>query len=164
MNLMEWNNYNLTTKLIIPLLDDNITLDDISKESGFVNAYTDDINKPFYDNHIFLLYKSIDTKESLNRFQKFNQLDTIHNKRYITIDREHYIVYTFVKTNKDINNILNCGQCFNPKNSIEINNFWKLMDNDLFQRCFHPRYEYSKEIKNILPEEDYYPYEPQLVI
>ena len=56
MKPMELKNYNLTTKLIIPLLDDNIVLEDVSEESGFVNAYTDDINKPFYDNHIFLLY------------------------------------------------------------------------------------------------------------
>ena len=117
MKPMELKNYNLTTKLIIPLLDDNILLEDVSEESGFVNAYTDDINKPFYDNHIFLLYKSVDTIESLRRFQKFNKLTTIHNIRYITINNEHYIVYTFVKINKDINNILKCGQCFNPKNS-----------------------------------------------
>lgn len=160
MKAMELKNYNLTTKLIIPLLDDNIVLEDVSEESGFVNAFTDDINKPFYDNHIFLLYKSVDTIESLRRFQKFNKLTTIHNIRYITINNEHYIVYTFVKINKDINNILKCGQCFNPKNSLEINNFWKNIDNDLFQRLFIPQYEYSKDIKDILPEEDYYPYVP----
>ena len=160
MKPMELKNYNLTTKLIIPLLDDNIVLEDVSEESGFVNAFTDDINKPFYDNHIFLLYKSVDTIESLRRFQKFNKLTTIHNIRYITINNEHYIVYTFVKINKDINNILKCGQCFNPKNSFEINNFWRNIDNDLFQRLFIPQYEYSKDIKDILPEEDYYPYVP----
>ena len=86
MKPMELKNYNLTTKLIIPLLDDNIVLEDVSEESGFVNAFTDDINKPFYDNHIFLLYKSVDTIESLRRFQKFNKLTTIHNIRYITIN------------------------------------------------------------------------------
>ena len=160
MKPMELKNYNLTTKLIIPLLDDNITLEDVSEESGFVNAFTEDINKPYYDNHIFLLYKSVDTIESLRRFQKFNILETIHNIRYITINKEHYIVYTFVKINKDINNILKCGQCFNPKNSLEINNFWKNIDNDLFQRLFIPQYEYSKDIKDVLPEEDYYPYVP----
>ena len=157
---MELKNYNLTTKLIIPLLDDNITLEDISEESGFVNAFTEDINKPYYDNHIFLLYKSVDTIESLRRFQKFNVLETIHNIRYITINKEHYIVYTFVKINKDINNILKCGQCFNPKDALEINNFWKDIDNDLFQRLFIPQYEYTKDIKDVLPEEDYYPYVP----
>ena len=160
MKPMESKNYNLTTKLIIPLLDDNITLEDISEESGFVNAFTEDINKPYYDNHIFLLYKSVDTIESLRRFQKFNILETIHNIRYITINKEHYIVYTFVKINKDINNILKCGQCFNPKDALEINNFWKDIDNDLFQRLFIPQYEYSKDIKDVLPEEDYYPYVP----
>ena len=82
MKPTELKNYNLTTKLIVPLLDDNIVLEDVSEESGFVNAYTDDINKPFYDNHIFLLYKSVDTIESLRRFQKFNKLTTIHNIRY----------------------------------------------------------------------------------
>ena len=160
MKPMELKNYNNTTKLIVPLLDDNLTLDDVCEDSGFVNAFTEDINKPFYDNHIFLLYKSIDTKKSLDRFQKFNKLETIHNSRYITIDREHYIVYTFIKRNKNINNILKCGQCFNPKDALEINNFWKNIDNDLFQRLFVPQYEYSKDIKDVLPEEDYYPYVP----
>lgn len=160
MKPMELKNYNLITKLIVPLLDDNLVLDDVCEASGFINAFTDDINKPFYDNHIFLLYKSIDTKESLNRFQKFNQLETIHNKRYITINKEHYIVYTFIKKDKNINNILKSGQCFNPKDSLLINNFWKDIDADMFQRLFTPHYEYSKKIKEILPEEDYYPYEP----
>ena len=157
---MELKNYNLTTKLIVPLLDANITLDDVSEASGFVNAFTDDINKPYYDNHIFLLYKSVDTSESFKRFQKFNLLSTIHNTRYITINKEHYIVYTFVKTKNNINNILRCGQCFNPKDALEINNFWKNIDSDMFQRLFTPMYEYSKDIKDTLPEEDYYPYVP----
>ena len=56
MKPMELKNYNLTTKLIIPLLDDNIVLEDVSEESGFINAFTDDINKPFYDNHIFFIF------------------------------------------------------------------------------------------------------------
>lgn len=164
MKEMVLKNYNLIAKLIVPLLDENIKLEDLSKESGFVNAYTEDINKPFYYNHIFLLYESVDTKESLERFQKFNKLKTIHNRRYVTINNKHYIVYTFIKINKDINNILKCGQVFNPKNSLIINKFWKDLDSEMFQKCFHPRYELSEEIKDILPEEDYYPYEPQLVI
>ena len=160
MKPMESKNYNLTTKLIIPLLDDNITLEDVSEKSGFIGAYNYDINRPYLENHIFLMYKSIDTIECLNRYQKFNKLDTIYNKTYITIKGEHYIVYTFVKTNNEINKILKCGQCFNPKNSLKINNFWKNIDNDMFQRLFAPQFEYSKKINDVLPEEDYYSYVP----
>lgn len=160
MIAMELKNYNLTTKLIIPLLDDNITLEDISEEAGFVNAYSSDINRPYLENHIFLMYKSIDTIECLNRYQKFNKLDTIYNKTYITINGEHYIVYTFIKKNKEINKILKCGQCFNKKEALNINNFWKNIDNDMFQRLFAPQFEYSKKINDVLPEEDYYSYVP----
>ena len=75
---MELKSY-LLAKLIIPLLDDNITREDVSPNSGFVGIYTEDINKPYLDNHIFLLYDSeVNTIEAMNRHKKFKLLDDIY--------------------------------------------------------------------------------------
>ena len=42
--------------MIIPLIDESFTTDDFSKEAGFIDAFDTDINKPYLDNHIFLMY------------------------------------------------------------------------------------------------------------
>ena len=46
-------------KLIVPLLDDNITADTISEEAGFIDAYTWNKNEPYIDNCIFLMFSVI---------------------------------------------------------------------------------------------------------
>ena len=76
MNLMELRNLNDVSTYILPLIDDSITLDDISINSGFINAYTEDINRPYLEDKVFLLYDSkVNTAESMNRFRKFRDLD-----------------------------------------------------------------------------------------
>lgn len=156
-------NLNDVTRYIVPLLDDHLVLDDISEESGFVNAYTEDINRPYLYDNVFLMYKSkANTMESMNRYRKFKQLDTIHNTKYIKIKNEHYTVYTFnkVKYRKDIRDLLIGGECFNLQAKQNISSFWgSHAPSDLTFRLFLPQYRIGEPIKAILPEEDFYPYE-----
>ena len=96
MNLMELRNLNDVSTYILPLIDDSITLDDISINSGFINAYTEDINRPYLEDKVFLLYDSkVNTAESMNRFRKFRDLDTLYNMKYIQINKHPYTVYCF---------------------------------------------------------------------
>lgn len=156
-------NLNDVSIFIVPLLDDNITQSDLSEESGFVNAYTNDINRPYLYDNIFLMYKSsANTIESMNRFKKFKQLDTIHNTIYITINGEHYIVYTFqkVKNRLDVKNLLIGSKCIDLNSKLYISNFWGCTTaNDLTYRLFLPHYKLGDTIEATFPEEDFYPYE-----
>ena len=43
------------TKTIIPLIDDDLTLEDFSESTGFEAVYYEDINRPYLDNHIFII-------------------------------------------------------------------------------------------------------------
>ena len=87
--MVELNNLNDVSIYIVPLIDPNISLVDISVESGFVNAYTEDIDRPYLEDKVFMLYDtSVNTVESMNRYLKFSKLDTLHHIKYIKIDKK----------------------------------------------------------------------------
>lgn len=46
-------------KVLIPLLGENMMLEDISEDVGFYDAYTSNIDKPYLDSHIFLVYSNL---------------------------------------------------------------------------------------------------------
>ena len=162
MSLTELKNLNDVSIYMIPLLDDNITLEDISPRSGFINAYTEDINRPYLENKIFLLYDSkVNTVESLNRFRKFSYLDTLYNIRYIQINKHPYTVYCFNNPvySKDIDSLTKIGKTITTKANLEINRFWNNVPvPDLVNRLFYRDYRIGESIRATLPEEDYYSY------
>lgn len=156
---------NDVSKLVVPLLDDNIDPDDLSLESGFINAYTDDINRPYFDNHIFLMYDSnIATVKSMNRFRKFKALGTLFTSRYVTINKKHYIIYVFSRVPKgnELKNVLNGSGCISAAAKLSIYNFWKDVPFESYSHeIFLPHFRFCKPVQAELPEEDYYPYEQE---
>lgn len=148
---------------IVPLLDDNITWSDLTVESGYINAYTTDKNRPFLEEKVFLLYdSSVNTKESLDRYRKFKQLDSLYNTKYITINNKHYTIYCLSnpKYKKDIHNLQSTGKTYNVSAALEINRFWANVPvPELAQRLFLSTYRFGDTISAELPEEDYYSYE-----
>ena len=116
-------------KLIIPLLDDYLTLADISKECGFVNAFYYNKNKPFLDNHTFLMYDLKNTsKEAYEREKRLRNCKNIFSKEIIQIKGNYYLLYTFCNVNPDIKE---CQKGYIPKhkeNSIKILKFWNNTD------------------------------------
>lgn len=162
MKAMVLKNLNDVSIFIAPLLDDKITINDLTAESGFVNAYTSDINRPYLENKVFLLYDSqVNTKESLERFCKFDKLNTIHNTKYITINKHHYTVYCFNNPiyNNEINNLKSFGKTNNLNANFRIYNFWKDVPIPrLNERLFFPNCGFGETVKAELPEEDYYDY------
>ena len=92
---------SIHTKLIIPFIDDSLTLEDISPKTGFVDIYTLDINRPSLTSHVFLLYKRVMTQESLDTREKLSKLPCLYSKRNIKIDNELYVLFCFT-----INNII----------------------------------------------------------
>lgn len=160
-------NLNDVSIYLVPLLDSNITWKDLTTESGFVNAYTEDKNRPYLEDKVFLVYDSeISTKESLDRSRKFAKLETIYNRRYITVNKHHYTVYCFCvrKYLKDVNSLKEIGKVYRAAAAQEITCFWKNVPvPELAARLYYPTYRIGESIRAILPEEDYYPYEESLV-
>lgn len=161
--MTELKNLNDVSIYIVPLIDDNITLTDLSIESGFVNAYTEDIDRPYLEDKVFLLYdSSVNTRESLDRFLKFSKLDTLHHQKYIKINKKHYTLYCFnlIKYKKDIISLREVGKVYRPEAALEINRFWYSMTvPDLINRLFLSSYRYGERIRAITTPRDYNSYE-----
>lgn len=144
---------------IVPLCNDNITWRDLTVESGFINAYTTDKNRPYLEDMVFLVYdSSVNTVESLERFRKLAKLDTLHNIRYITINKKHYTVYCFnnPKYKKEIVHLRESGKACNFNACLDIQSFWANVPvPELPQRLFIDTYRFGEPIKAEIPEEDY---------
>lgn len=162
MKPMELKNYTDVTIFMVPLLDDNITLDDISTESGYIGAYTEDKNRPYLEDKVFLLYdNSINTEKSLNRYLKFKQLDTLYNTRSILLNNKSYTMYCFSnpKYIKDIRNLSKIGKTATVNAALEISRFWQNVPlPELSNRLFLHYYRRGESINAVSPEEDYYGY------
>lgn len=148
----------LNTKLALPLIDDNLLKDDLSEKAGFVDAFTQDINRPFLNNHLFLMYSYNNTKESVTRYCKFLKLPTLYKYYHVKIDKIMYIVYCFIKhpeRKKDINNILKGSQYFISNSSkFNISSFYT--EYDITLCLYNQHWNYIGENIDILPEEDLY--------
>lgn len=143
-------------KFIIPLLDNNLTLDDISNKAGFIGAFTQDINRPYLDHHIFLVYVvGIATLESKNRFDKFKTLKTISNTKYMNIKGRTYIVYAFPIINKAIDHIIGNSLMLSKDDKMRIICFWQLKDRDINDFMISSFYLIGEFKEAVLPEEDY---------
>ena len=143
-------------KLAIPLLNDNITLSDIEKDSGFVEAYFEDINRPYLTDHIFLMYDdTIKGEKVAKRFCKLGKLNSCYGKRFATINGKLYTVYMFT-INKTIRNLRAGNILLSVTQKQKILDFWDHKDawvtnNVLLETMYeHPE-------KSVLPEEDYVP-------
>lgn len=149
---------DLAKKLIIPLLDERITKEDISKEAGFINAFTDDINRPWLqERYIFLLYSlAKGTKESFNRYYKFKELDCLHSKCYITINGHSFILYTFIVINLNAKKILQRGSLnLTSKDIIQVVKFWNFTDDEVNDYMINNEHKIYSPIHNsTVPETD----------
>jgi len=148
---------SIYTKLILPLIDKQLEVKDISKETGFVDAYTLDINRPYLTSHVFLLYKRIATNEHFDILNKLSKLNTLYNKKYIKINNISYVLFCFI-INSAIRKIRkNCLISLTKDEKIRICNFWKYTDCDITDYLLG-YYYFKDEFKDdIVPEEDFNP-------
>ena len=149
-------------KLIIPLLDENITKEDLTKESGFVDAYVFDKNRPYIDNCIFLVYDiSKPTKETGAHEHRFYKCTNIHNTHVAFINGKSYKIVAFKMIGKDIKSLYNG---FKPKeycNTMRILSFWRGYDEDVNKTMLINKPERISRDWKTIPEYDYLP-EPQM--
>lgn len=146
-------------KMIIPLIDKSFTTDDFSKEAGFVDAFDTDINKPYLDNHIFLMYDpNVKTKKSAIRYQKFSKLSTLYNRRIIRVNDKPYLVYAFVIVNNEVKRDKKqlTGNITLSKNKLRIMQFWKGNDEDVSTKLTKNTL-WQRSLERSVPEEDWLP-------
>ena len=112
----------------ICLLDDKITFNDIGPESGLVDAYFYDLDRPFLDNHIFLMYDPESKgKYVSSAIYRMKQLDSFYNSRTITVHGKPYYVYCYT-TNPVINKLKKGAVICNNAQKLRLVNFWKGKD------------------------------------
>ena len=146
-------------KLIIPLLDPDITKDDISEEAGFIDGYLYDINRPSLTDNVFLMYKAYTNDiKAVRREEKFNNSPFIRSKRYIRVNDELYIIYTFSIINKDIRSLKLGRPLTTVENTFRVLSFWHGNDSTVNKAFVWPGESYSVQTEGV-PEEDYHPNE-----
>lgn len=141
-------------KTIIPLIDDNISKEDINESEGFINAYTEDINRPYLDCHVFLMYNWDDIK-SVRVFYKFRNLSSFYGYKIIYIKGKPYIVYTFV-SNSLINRLKRGTAILRDVNKLRILQFWQFKDPWITLNVMRGTISCDSP-QEVLPEEDYLP-------
>ena len=150
--------YDDVTKYLVPLLDNKITIDDLSAKAGYVGAFTGDINRPYHYDNVILLYEPRIDKHTWERIIKFDELTTIKQRYSITLNNKAYNAYVFIKppdTKKDINLLLT-GEYFHISaySKGKIITFWN--DGVFSDTCkkLYFRTNCTKKIESIIPEED----------
>lgn len=144
-------------KFILPLLDENLTKDDIEPEAGFVDMYSKDINRPYLDNHYFLLYKNdITTTKEFERDKKFKDLKTISGTYFISIKGIRYKLYAFTVADNTIRYMSKGSMLLSSDKKLRIYKFWNFTDDEVNEHmCNNASCTSYKFEKKILPEQDY---------
>lgn len=119
-------NKTLTTRYILPFLFENETI--FNDKYSFVNAYIEDINRPYIENSIFVLFK-YDSKVYDEVNKKMESNPYYYDKFNIFIDNEYYNEYVFIIP-KDKKSTIDCiksgfSNVISQENKERIINFWK---------------------------------------
>jgi hypothetical protein len=144
------------TRFVLPLISDKITKDIIKPSTGFVDTYTTDIDRPFLEDCVFLVYKSVNTLDRINVANLLESLDSFYSKKFLTINDEHYTMYAFKnpKKHKDIFNLKNFGFSWSVESKLRVYHFWKEFDNVELNKSLFGDWRIDK-IENISPARDY---------
>lgn len=143
-------------KIAIPLLNESITIEDIQDCSGFVDAYFEDINRPYLDNHLFLMYDNSSTgKNMADCFYKLFRLNNKYGVRTVYIKDKPYTVYMFT-IDRTIRLLRDGNIILNPEQKKRVLDFWGLKDAWIMNNILlGTMYEHPET--SVLPEEDYMP-------
>ena len=142
-------------KLIIPLLDDSFSREDFTEEAGFVDAFTEDINRPYIENCIFLMYKADTyTNKAVDTMHKMSESKYLYNFRIIFINGVGYRLYAISIVNEGVRRLLKGLRISNYTDTMKVIKFWEYKEGDVNTYAFNP----TAVIGNIpcsVPEEDY---------
>jgi hypothetical protein len=135
-------------KLLIPLIDENISFDDINADD-FVGVYTEDINSPGLD-YIYLVF--VYDISNLRPKLATNAIDYVRR-----IGNELYHIYKFPRITTDIQKILSgTYTSISNKGISRVYTFWNGFDNITANYPFY-RTLANESYYRAIPEETYIP-------
>jgi hypothetical protein len=83
-------------QIIIPFIDDTIQLSDLTKEAGFIDSFTYDIDHPTDKYVFYLVYDDrVRTPESIERARRFDKSKRVRYKYVKIVDNVPWYVYQF---------------------------------------------------------------------
>ena len=147
---------NFIHKFILPLLNKDLILEDISLDTGFCGLATYDKNRPYLDKHIFLLYHIESNNHAIAVRKKLASLD-IYNKIDCKINGETYRIFCFPIIGKTILNLMSNITLLSEQETLQIYKFWKFTDEQINHRMVDNSYFPEKFEHSCIPEFDYSP-------
>lgn len=143
-------------KLAIPLLNADIKESDIKADSGFVDAYFEDKNRPYLTDHVFLMYDdNVKGENVAKRFNKLSKLNSCYGTTIVRINDKFYTVYIFT-IDRTIKNLRAGNILLSVSQKQRILDFWDHKDPWVTNNVLlGTMYEYPEQ--SVLPEEDYAP-------
>lgn len=147
-NLQPLNSTELTrsSKYLLPTIfsDNSIT------ENGFVNVYNKDVNRPWLDDHIFVVYET--TLERGSFYKIMTKHPLYYDTKYSTIDGIGYTLYIFKPKPelREAYSFILDGNVRLADTEVKksIIQFWPIYLPELMDRAKHT------PIEDIIPEED----------
>lgn len=144
-------------KLIIPLLDSNITSMDVTSAAGFIDSYTFDPDRPSGEKEIFLVYDDRVRNDTVTqRAIRLDSSKSLKRKYVKLVNNIPYYVYVFWITpgikvsDKGIINL-------SSEQKISVLQFWNFQK-DLLDYLVGDS-SYVEEYTHQMPLADYYPEE-----
>lgn len=135
-------------KLLIPLIDDNIKIDEVNTEK-FVGVFTEDVNSPGLD-YVYLVF--IYDMENLHHNLGINGVDIVRR-----IGDSLYHIYKFPKVSVDLKRLLKGDYNLISNEGVsKIYNFWKDEDKVTANYPFYRTLAKEKYFRTI-PEEKVIP-------
>lgn len=110
-------------KTIIPLINKTVEMTDIGNNTGFIGAFSKDIDNP-KDGELYLAYDdNVRTEASIARAQKLNNFPEYKGQYIKFINNCPWLIYKFVCKSED-KNILNDVVHLTAKQKMRILQFW----------------------------------------
>ena len=111
------------------MLDPVLKKEDLTKESGFVDAYIFDKNRPYIENSIFLMYDlSVANKTSNEREYRMRSCKNMSGSLIEFINGKAYKIYTFPLVGADIKKVFKGFKPSSMEGAARVLKFWNGTD------------------------------------
>lgn len=115
-------------KILLPLVVKNISKEDICPESGFIDTYTVDVDRPSWQNEFFIVYNDfIRSEKSINRARKFENSGNLKRVYIKCINNKPCIVYSFW-IDRTLKRLYDGVFILNAKQKFKVAQFWGASD------------------------------------
>lgn len=146
---------SLFEKIIIPLIDDDLSYGDILPQSGFVDSYTADPDKPCGENAIYLTYNdSIRTDMTKRCASRLGDIKSVRYRYVKMVNKVPTMVYKlYVKP--EVKHLFSGHIELTPEQMVRIFDFWGYNSDVAIYLCSNKQKVLN--VEHNMPLEDYVP-------